>query len=83
MAECSTSELLAAGKCFDCLTKKQLQIVIAQLLCDISASGAMDQDIFSGNYAGGEPTDTPTGAQAIGIDTSDGTVWYWYSAAWH
>lgn len=39
MASCSASELLDSGKCFQCLTKKELQIVIAQLLCEISAGG--------------------------------------------
>jgi len=32
MASCSPSDLLAAGKCFECLTEKQLDIAIAQLL---------------------------------------------------
>jgi hypothetical protein len=32
MATCSTSTLLASGKCFSCLTEKQLDIAIAQLL---------------------------------------------------
>lgn len=45
--------------------------------------GGGDQYVFSGNYGGGTPTDTPTVAQAVGIDTSDGTKWYWYSGSWH
>lgn len=32
MATCSASTLLASGRCFDCLTEKQLDIAIAQLL---------------------------------------------------
>lgn len=39
MATCSPSELLASGSCFQCLTKKELQIVIAQLLCEIQSGG--------------------------------------------
>lgn len=39
MATCSASDLLASGSCFQCLTKKELQIVIAQLLCEIQSSG--------------------------------------------
>lgn len=32
MATCSTSTLLEDGRCFDCLTEKQRDIAIAQLL---------------------------------------------------
>jgi hypothetical protein len=32
VATCSPSDLLAAGKCFDCLTEKELDIAIVQLL---------------------------------------------------
>lgn len=37
MATCNTSQLLASAKCFSCLSKKELQAVIAQLLCNISS----------------------------------------------
>jgi hypothetical protein len=83
MAQCVTADLLEAAKCFQCLSKKELQAVIAQLLCNIAADGAGGQEVFSGNYADGTPTDTPTVDQAIGIDTSTGTKWYWYSGSWH
>lgn len=39
MAVCNASELLANASCFQCLSKKELQMVIVQLLCDINASG--------------------------------------------
>jgi len=39
MAQCNPSELLNAARCFNCLSKKELQAVIAQLLCDISTNG--------------------------------------------
>ena len=39
MATCNTSTLLDSAKCFQCLSKKELQAVIAQLLCNISAAG--------------------------------------------
>lgn len=40
MAACSPTSLLAEAKCFSCLSKKELQAVIAQLLCNISAAGS-------------------------------------------
>lgn len=39
MAACNPSDLLAQARCFECLSKHQLQAIIAQLLCDINASG--------------------------------------------
>jgi len=86
MATCNPQSLLESGKCLQCLTKKELQIVIAQLLCEITSGGSSGgalQQVFSGNYADAAPCITPTTAQAIGIDTSTGAVWYWYSGAWH
>jgi hypothetical protein len=38
---------------------------------------------FSGNYSGSAPNVTPTAATAIAIDTSNGSLWTWYSSAWH
>jgi len=32
MAACSASTLLESGKCFNCLTEKQLDVVIVELL---------------------------------------------------
>ena len=40
MAACNPSTLLESAKCFSCLSKKELQAVIAQLLCNISSGGA-------------------------------------------
>lgn len=75
MSSCSTSELLASGACFQCLTKKELQIVIAQLLCEISSSGG----------GGGTPQvfdtypavpDDPTKA-ALSYPSGGGTLYQW------
>lgn len=35
MATCDPNELLAEGKCFGCLTIQQLEVVEAQLLCNL------------------------------------------------
>ncbi len=39
MAICNVEEILQDGACFACLTEKQLQVIQAQLLCDILAAG--------------------------------------------
>lgn len=53
-----------------------------QLLCSISTGGGATQ-VFAANYGGGSPGTTPTADAAVAIDTSTGTVWYWYGSAWH
>lgn len=40
-------------------------------LGDILSSGA------------GDPASTPVNATALYIDTNTGTLWMWYSGAWH
>lgn len=42
-----------------------------------------ERRVFSGDYAGGVPTDIPIASEAIGIDTSNGTKWYWYNGVWN
>lgn len=39
MASCSASDLLSSAQCFACLSKRQLQAIIVQLLCNISVDG--------------------------------------------
>lgn len=39
MPTCIPADLVADAKCFECLSKQQLQAVIAQLLCNINFSG--------------------------------------------
>lgn len=56
-------------------------VKIAQLLYDSGGGG--EQQVFSGDYGGGTPTDTPTASAATAYDTSNGTEWHWYANAWH
>lgn len=49
MAECNPNTLLEQAKCFQCLSKKELQAVIAQLLCNITEHEASDFRNFTGN----------------------------------
>ena len=59
--------------------------ILLQLACNIASGGGPGgaQQVFSGNYGGGEPSQTPTADEAIAIDTSTGDLWKWYSGAWH
>lgn len=87
MATCSPSELIEASQCFACLSKQQLQAVIAQLLCEILANGGGGGGggggLTCGAYGGGEPDFTPVTGCAHAIDTDTGQPWYYYSGAWH
>lgn len=58
MANCNPTTLLEQAKCFQCLSKKELQAVIAQLLCNISdPSGIGGFRNLTGN---GNPTGVVT-----------------------
>lgn len=59
-----------------------IEVKILQALNNGGGGGGTTQ-VFSGNYAGGTPSVTPTTAAAIGIDTSNGRQWQWFSGAWH
>lgn len=71
MATCSTSELMEAGKCFQCLSKKELWIVIAQLLCEIKSSPGLGvpAQILTGSV------DDPNGTVAPN-DSTMGAIYY-------
>lgn len=84
MASCSVSELLASGARFQCLTKKELQIVIAQLLCEISAGGGGSGGVGAVMRGSGPPVAAPADptAGAIYYDDDSGsasydTTWNW------
>lgn len=49
----------------------------------VNSTGGGSQEVFSGNYTGGTPPFTPSVAQAIAIDTSNGRQWQWYSSSWN
>ena len=84
MATCSTSALLASGKCFDCLTKKQLNIIIAQLLCEIySSGGGSGGGIGAVMRGSGPPVDDPANVNAGAIYYDDDSTSPSYDTAWH
>lgn len=61
-------------------TERELLVKILNLLRSGTVGGGQ---MFSGNYAGGPPTDVPSGDTAIAFDTSDGTQWDYYGGQWH
>lgn len=77
--------LMSASACYNCIPagyQTALQIYLLNSILSGGGSGGT-QEVFSGNYAGGSPTDVPTGAQAVAFDTSNGTLWEFYSGVWH
>ncbi len=88
MATCSASELVEAAECFACLSKQQLQAVIAQLLCDINANGGGGggggaTQVFSGHYGAGTPSNTPTASAALAYNLdSPYQIFAWDGSAW-
>lgn len=48
-----------------------------------AGGGSGDVQVFSGNYAGGTPTDVPTTDAAVAFDTSNDAEWHFYGGTWH
>lgn len=82
---CDTSTLASQAACFKCLGDATNLEIQAFLLCQILQNGAVGVvgQIYDNNLGGNPPTDTPAFADAIQIDNSNGTKWYWYKGAWH
>lgn len=81
MAVCNTSTLLESAKCFSCLSKKELQAVIAQLLCNISSAGTGVGEVLTGSFddPNGNVTPTNTAGAAIYYKDSDTLQMYRWS----
>lgn len=77
-------ELFAEASCFSCYGASQVDLLKLTLLSRIAeSSGTGGAGITCANYAGGEPTFTPTTSCAVAIDTSTERIWWYYSGAWH
>jgi hypothetical protein len=84
MAQCNVQTLLKNAACFACLSPGEWEILELQLLCEIqNSSGGTGSGAVCGNYTGGQPNFTPASGCGIAIDSSNGTVWYYYSGSWH
>jgi len=81
------NELSIAAACFTAaLSAAQLDAIETMLSCQIASGGGGGGSavrVFSGHYAGGTPTDTPTASAAIAYDLdSPFNTWHWYGSAW-
>lgn len=84
MATCDPSELLAAGKCFACLTPAQMDAIELQLLCEILAvGGVVGGAPLAGDFGGAEPPFTPATEGVHSVDTSTGQIWWFWDGTWH
>jgi hypothetical protein len=59
-----------------------LELALLQIIANNVGGGSSSAATF-GNYAGGQPTFTPSSGTGLAVDTSDGTMWEYYSGAWH
>lgn len=78
-AQTTLNSAIAAG--FDRLSTRDVMLCVLQGAG--TGGGGGTGGISSGNYGGGQPNFTPTTSVAIAIDESNGTIWTWYSGAWH
>lgn len=79
MATCNTSTLLDSAKCFQCLSKKELQAVIAQLLCNISSTAVANPPVVytaDPNTEGLTPANAALPCVAYSADGS-GSIYGW------
>lgn len=76
--------LFEEAKCYACYSNASMaELLKLALLNRASQGGGSTTDIRAANYGGAQPTFTPTGSLGIAIDTSDETVYWYYSGAWH
>lgn len=82
MATCNPATLLVSGKDFQALSKRELQICICQLLCNISGGGT--SGVTSGN---GSPVGIVSAANYTLYvqkdSTPPGVIWWSDGATWH
>lgn len=83
MAEVTQILSQACENRFSCLPSlRHFDIVLAELLLEIRDGMSNVATVFA-NYSGGQPTFTPASGTGTAVDTSNGTVWHYYSGAWH
>jgi hypothetical protein len=80
------NELLEEMRCYACLSQSQLDLIsinlLSQIADDVSAMDTYFYDETTGIVVGGVPTVVPITDVAICL-TNDGTLWTYYSGAWH
>ncbi len=81
MATCNVDTLLVNGRDFRKLSDRDLKIVTCQLACELVAGGGGG----GGNTTCGvgPPVAVPASGCGLYINTSDGSLFMYYSGAWH
>jgi len=87
MTSAEIQALIEEAKCFSCFGGSFTDLLVISLLNRISTAGSGTSAVQgqAGDYAGGNPTWTPTSDVALAYDTSTtpATQWIWYDGAWH
>lgn len=86
-ATCDPKALaLEATGIWSCVTPDQFDAIETMFTClfvNSGGGGGGATQVFSGNYGGGEPTQTPTTSAAIAYDLdSPFTMWTWSGSSW-
>lgn len=82
MSDCDVQTLVNSAACFNCLSKDELQRVIAQLLCDIKDAGSVSSGCVDCGTV--DPVAAPTGTCCVYYRHDNGAVWVWKAttASW-
>lgn len=80
---CDPETLLAQAACFSCLSKQELEAIIAQLLCNLVTLGG-GGGVNSGMSNPVLPPNNPT-SSALYVNLATGSLWYWdpNQTAWY
>lgn len=86
MADCSAPALMASGAGFNSLSEHTLQVITAQLLCEINANGVGGggggggaPELWRGH---GAPVNAPLSANSIYLDEDANALYWWNGTAW-
>jgi hypothetical protein len=85
MADTTPQGLLSSANvaCYNNYGSWQLlELALLQIIAN-NGGGGSGGGVTAADYGGGPPSFTPTTSGALAIDTSNGSVWTWYSNAWH
>ena len=82
---CSATALVAeaTSSMYAQLPTPTQQAIITHLLCQLASGAAGSIGTTFGNYGSVEPNFTPASGTGVAVDTSDGTVWYFYNGGWN
>ncbi len=79
---CTPSNLAELAACLKGLSPTQQEAVQTYLLCQIANNGGAGGG-GSITEGAGAPVAAPSSGTGAYIDTNDGTIYWYYSGAWH